>query len=241
MFEPTHILIRDSQEIPVCEIKGEDEFFTEADYQDWFPEQCELGSYAIDDNAKQQVLELYSYEDEEFGKIVAWRPIENVSFKAICTQCSSTDTVRNGTNGYTQRYKCRKCGATFVAGCSISKTSNFVKLSKSLVIRDSVLIATYKNDENIKRVAKSLLFIATQIGNDFLMKVPIHQQESVLSILQDIYHSEMLDCSVDLIHQRIINEMKMKGVEIDSICILGTYTVSELIALCEFAKLFNLG
>lgn len=160
-FNPTHILKINSDLIPVQEIPGDNEFFTEDDFKEWYPEPCAIGSYSIDEFDKSTVLQSYTGADEELGEVLLWREVDNASITAICTQCGSHNTVRNGTNGYSQRYKCKRCGSVFTSGV---KSHNSSKLPKSLITRNQKIISFFQTSDSLE---------------EFLLKVVEQKNEKI--------------------------------------------------------------
>ena len=116
IFKPTHKIIDGEKEILVQEIIGDDEFMTRKDFDDFYPNPCMLGTYALHEFDKNLVMIQTSYQDKEFGECVSWQSKPHLKLVRICPKCYHDKIIKNGkTTSGKQRYKCSSCGNVFSA------------------------------------------------------------------------------------------------------------------------------
>lgn len=60
-----------------------------------------------------------------------------------CTKCNSQSTIKNGSNGYSQRYKCKDCGATFTN----TKLGRRLKKDEPLSVKERVYLYREKRKQ----------------------------------------------------------------------------------------------
>lgn len=121
-FTPTHKIIntQDNSKILVQELCGDDEFYDLPEFETWEGDPVGIGNYALDVFDKDLILTRTIAINEEFGEVVAWNKAPHLKIKKICVKCHSDRIVKNGTNGYSQRYLCKDCGAVFT-GTSLGR------------------------------------------------------------------------------------------------------------------------
>ena len=114
-FTPTHRItnIETRKEVLVQELVGEREFYDEQEYLTWGSDFVGIGNYAQDGFDDDTILTRSSQQDPELEEIVTWDKAPYLRLSRICVRCHSDSIVRNGTNGYSQRYKCKDCFAVF--------------------------------------------------------------------------------------------------------------------------------
>lgn len=119
-FKPTHKIIDGDKEILVQEIVGDDEFFTQEDFDDFYPDPCMLGSYGLEPLNKHLILVRSISQDEEFKDFVTWKLQPHLIIIKICPNCCSENIVKDGaiTKGR-QKYLCSECGEHFTGTSSI--------------------------------------------------------------------------------------------------------------------------